>query len=93
MELKEEQSKMRLLESLGRGNRQPVTFELSSGPHKLYVEALPRFKAVCIYNGQGIRQEFIDDRSKLDQRPSAKLQEQQRQIQIRSRGGRKGHSL
>ncbi|GEM66565.1 hypothetical protein SMI01S_01710 [Sphingobacterium mizutaii NBRC 14946 = DSM 11724] len=93
MELREEQSKKRLLESLGRGNRQLVTFELSSGPHKLYVEALPRFKAVCIYNEQGIRQEFIDDRSKLDQRPSAKLQEQQRQIQIRSRGGRKGHSL
>ncbi|OYD41818.1 hypothetical protein [Sphingobacterium cellulitidis] len=94
MELRDEQNKKILLDSLGRGNRHLVTFELGSGPEKLYLEALPRFKAVCIYNEMGIRQEFIDDRSKLHQKPSAKKQEQQRQIQIMSsRGGNGGHNL
>ncbi|WP_313260647.1 hypothetical protein [Sphingobacterium sp.] len=94
MEIRDDLNKKRILDSLRRGNRQLVTFFLSSGPEKLYLEALPRFKAVCIYNEQGIRQEFIDDRTKLDQKPSAKKQEQQRQIQIKSnRGGSGRHSL
>lgn len=82
-------SRKRVLESLKRGNRQLVTFDLSGGPEKLYVEALPRFKAICIYNGEGIRQEFIDD-TKYVQRNSAKLQEQQRQIQVRRSGHQPG---
>ena len=84
-EISDPDSRKLVLESLKRGNRQLVTFDLSSGPEKLYVEALPRFKAVCIYNGEGIRQEFIDDRQHV-QRNSAKVQEQQRQIQVRRSG-------
>lgn len=88
-EISDPDSRKRVLESLKRGNRQLVTFDLSSGPEKLYVEALPRFKAVCIYNGKGIRQEFIDDRQHV-QRNGAKLQEQQRQIQVRRSGHKPG---
>lgn len=93
-ELADERSRKRMLDSLCRGNRQLVTFNLSGGRERLYVEALPRFKAVCIFNEQGIRQEFIDDRTELDQRPSAKLQELQRQVQVKARGaGKGGHRI
>lgn len=85
VELQDPESKKNLLDSLGRGNRQLVTFELSAGKERLYLEALPRFKAVCIYNEQGIRQEFIDDRQQ-QHKPNARLQEQQRQTQVKKQG-------
>jgi len=83
MELGDPESQKRLMDSLKRGNRQSVTFQLREGEQRLFIEAVPRFKAVCIYNEQGIRQEFTDDRP--CQRTGAKVQEQMRQVQLKTR--------
>ena len=50
IELKNEQDKTRLLESLQRGNRQSVTFSENGVEQKRFVEANPQFKSVAVYD-------------------------------------------
>ncbi len=50
-ELKNEQDKTTLLESLQKGNRQSVTFIQNGSEHKHFIEANPQFKSINIYDG------------------------------------------
>ena len=50
-ELGEEGQKERLLVSLQRGNLQSVTFALSNGEHRGFIEAAPKYKSVQVYDG------------------------------------------
>lgn len=50
IELKNEQDKTRLLESLQRGNRQAVTFSDNGSEQKRFIEANPQFKSVAVYD-------------------------------------------
>lgn len=64
-ELKDPQEKVRLLESLERGNRQVVTF-VGDSDQKRFIEANPQFKSVTVYdeNQKRIRQSGDDQTHK-----------------------------
>lgn len=49
-ELSDEKDKTRLLESLGKGNRQAVTLSHNGSEQKVFIEANPQFKAVIVYD-------------------------------------------
>ncbi len=49
-ELADEKDKIRLLESLGRGNRQAVTLSHNESDQKVFIQAAPQFKAVIAYD-------------------------------------------
>ena len=49
-ELDNEQDKVRLLESLHKGNRQSVTFLQNGNEQKHFIEANPQFKSINIYD-------------------------------------------
>ena len=53
-------SKAMLLESLGRGNRQSVTFEVGQGQIRMMMEAAPEFKTVHVYDQQNQKVELDD---------------------------------
>jgi len=53
-------SKAMLLESLGRGNRQSVTFQVGEGKIRMMVEAAPEFKTVHVYDQQNLKVELDD---------------------------------
>ncbi len=47
--------KIRLLESLQRGNRQAVTIQIGGQDRKIFIEAAPQFKSLNFYNTEGKR--------------------------------------
>jgi hypothetical protein len=49
-ELTNEQNKIRLLESLQKGNRQSVVFLKDGNEQKVFIEANPRFKTINVYD-------------------------------------------
>jgi hypothetical protein len=49
-ELGSEQEKIRVMESLQRGNRQAVTFNKEGTEQRMYIEANPRFKSINVYD-------------------------------------------
>jgi len=49
-ELGDPQERMRLLESIERGNRQAVTFKGQEGDQKRFVEANPQYKSITVYD-------------------------------------------
>jgi hypothetical protein len=49
-ELTNEQNKIRLLESLQKGNRQSVVFIKDGNEQKVFIEANPRFKTINVYD-------------------------------------------
>lgn len=51
-ELTNEQDKIRLTESLQKGNRQSVTFLQNGSEQKHFIEANPQFKTINIYDSQ-----------------------------------------
>jgi hypothetical protein len=50
--------KIRLLESLQRGNRQAVTLQVGGQDRKIYIEAAPQFKSLNFYNTEGKRMQL-----------------------------------
>jgi len=58
-ELSDQTEKTRLIESLQKGDRQPVTLSHNGSEQKAFIEANPQFKAVVVYdqNQQRIRQQ------------------------------------
>lgn len=54
-ELAYSDSKAMLLESLGRGNRQSVTFQVDQGQIRMMLEAAPEFKTVHVYDQQNLK--------------------------------------
>lgn len=57
-ELKDDQSKARLLDSLRKGNRQQVTLVDQDKEHKFFIEANPQFKGIIAYDGNSVRQQI-----------------------------------
>ena len=57
-ELTSDADRVKLLESLERGNRQVVTFSSEQGAQKRFIEANPQFKSITVYddNQRRIRQ-------------------------------------
>lgn len=49
-ELIDPEERKRLLESLERGNRQSVTITSANGEKKLFIEAVPQFKSINLYD-------------------------------------------
>ncbi|MHA4739645.1 hypothetical protein [Dyadobacter sp. MSC1_007] len=79
-ELLDPKERLRLLESLERGNRQSVTFKAEDGEQKWFIEANPQFKSITIYdeNQKRIRQETILSESQNGNRKTQKTSENQR---------------
>lgn len=69
-ELLDPKERVRLFESLERGNRQAVTFKGEDGEHKRFIEANPQFKSVTIFdeNQKRIRQQDILSEGQKDNR-------------------------
>jgi hypothetical protein len=49
-ELTNEQEKVKLIESLQKGNRQAVTFSKDGNEQRIFIEANPRFKSLNVYD-------------------------------------------
>lgn len=58
IELADDLSKARLIDSLRRGNRQQVTVIDQGQQHKLYIEASPQFKAIIAYDHNSVRSQI-----------------------------------
>ncbi|MEP7374608.1 MAG: hypothetical protein ABI675_14535 [Chitinophagaceae bacterium] len=73
--------KEKLIQSLERGNRQSVTMEINGQERKLAIEAVPRFKAINIYdvNGQRIKSDKLYESN--NQQQSEKQEKKQNQKQ------------
>lgn len=69
-ELLDPKERVRLLESLERGNRQAVTFKGEDGEHKQFIEANPQFKSITIFdeNQKRIRQQDVLSQGQKDNR-------------------------
>jgi hypothetical protein len=49
-ELKQDENKQKLIESLERGNRQSVTMDLGGKESKMFIEASPQFKSMNLFD-------------------------------------------
>ncbi|WP_026953572.1 hypothetical protein [Algoriphagus vanfongensis] len=54
-ELQNPEDQSRLMDSLKKGNRQSVTFQLEGGDQKRFIEASPQFKNLNIYDSNQMR--------------------------------------
>ncbi|SDF60861.1 hypothetical protein SAMN04487996_111261 [Dyadobacter soli] len=63
-ELADDTAKVRLFESLERGNRQAVTFTTDQGEQKRFIEANPQFKSVTVYDENQKRIRQAEDQGK-----------------------------
>lgn len=72
-ELSDQTDKARLLESLGKGNRQAVTLTHNGSEQKVFIEATPQFKAVIVYDQNERR--LTLDRPKQAERESSSQQQ------------------
>lgn len=76
-ELADPQERVRLLESLERGNRRAVTF-VGDGDQKRFIEANPQFKSIAVYdeNQKRIRQSGADETQKSIEQTEKKNHQQ-----------------
>lgn len=72
-ELSDQTDKTRLIESLGKGNRQAVTLTHNGSDQKVFIEANPQFKAVIVYDQNERR--LTLDRPKQAERESSSQQQ------------------
>jgi len=63
-ELSTDGDRVKLLESLERGNRQMVTFNTTQGEQKRFIEANPQFKSITVYDENQKRIRQSEDQSK-----------------------------
>lgn len=76
-ELGVEQDKIRLIESLQKGNRQSVTFTANGAEQKRMIEANPQFKSITVYdeNAKRIRQDLTEKQSEKQTASERKTQQ------------------
>jgi hypothetical protein len=76
-ELGSEQDKIRLIESLQKGNRQSVTFSENGTQQRRYIEANPQFKSITVYdeNAKRIRQDLTKENTHSQSQSHQKKQE------------------
>ena len=77
-ELKTPEDLSRLTESLKKGNRQSVTFELEGGEQKRYIEASPQFKNLNVYDSNQMRTSEIQSKSQSHSENQNKSQKQEK---------------
>jgi hypothetical protein len=75
-ELADEKDKIRLLESLGKGNRQAVTLSHNGSEQKVFIEANPQFKAIIVYDQNQRR--LTVDRPRQAERESSSQQKSEK---------------
>lgn len=93
-ELSVDFERIKLLESLERGNRQMVTFKTDQGEQKRFIEANPQFKSITVYDENQKRIRQSEDQGK-SQRKSESVSNDQGKKQSQSpdeqsEGERKG---
>lgn len=82
-ELSPQQERLKVIESLLKGNRQSVTLLGEKGEQKVYLEANPQFKAVILYD---VNYQRITPASKLKEEQQNTISERESQSQRTSRG-------
>jgi len=82
-ELAAQQERLKVIESLLKGNRQSVTLLGQQGEQKVYLEANPQFKAVILYD---VNYQRITPASKLKEEQQNTISERESQSQRTSRG-------
>ncbi|ARS35733.1 hypothetical protein [Pontibacter actiniarum] len=99
-ELKDAQEKSLLLESLRKGNRQAVTFELGEGREARYfVEASPRYKSVNVYDEHmqrvrpALSQQQAQTAGQEPQKTSQLAAWKENREEVRQKPPRKGRSI
>jgi hypothetical protein len=81
-ELQQETDTQRLLESLQRGNRQSVTLIVNEKEQKVFIEALPQFKSLNIYDSSN--QRLRSDKLYENNSQEHTMKEDRKQIQKQS---------
>ena len=68
-EMADPEQKEKLIQSLERGNKQTITMVVNGEDRKLAIEAVPRFKAINIYdtNGQRIKSDKLYESNSQEQ--------------------------
>lgn len=97
-ELTIDAERIKLLESLERGNRQVVTFSTAEGEQKRFIEANPQFKSITVYDENQRRIRQSEEQAKSQGKSEAiknepgKKQEQQPSDDVEGerKGKRKG---
>lgn len=74
-ELQNPEDQSRLMDSLKKGNRQSVTFELDGGEQKRFVEASPQFKNINVYDANQMR--ASESQSKSTSKSQSESQKQE----------------
>ncbi len=74
-ELSDDTAKVKLFESLERGNRQTVTFKTDQGEQKRFIEANPQFKSVTVYDENQKRIRQSEDQGKSQGQSESRKQE------------------
>lgn len=82
-ELATDGERIKLFESLERGNRQMVTFDTAQGEQKRFIEANPQFKSITVY----------DETSAGSGSPSSKAKRNKPQKQSRTRRAKSSSRL
>jgi hypothetical protein len=77
-ELSDQTDKARLLESLGKGNRQAVTLSSNGSDQKVFIEANPQFKAVIVYD-QNDRRLTLDRPKQAERETNSQQQPEKNQ--------------
>jgi hypothetical protein len=70
-ELAIDADRIKLLESLERGNRQVVTFNTDQGDQKRFIEANPQFKSITVYDENQRRIRQSEDQGKSQEKSEA----------------------
>ena len=86
-ELNDEQSKLRLIDSLQRGNRQAVTFVVQGVEQKHFLEANPQFKSVTVYDGSMQRINARQQAGEKQEGPSQKAGKSESKTAGKKTGG------
>ncbi|MEO9020971.1 MAG: hypothetical protein ABI237_14760 [Ginsengibacter sp.] len=76
-EMQNENDSQRLIESLQRGNRQSVTMTLDGKEQKVFVEAVPQFKSLNLYEPTG--QRIKTDKLHADNKQEVPLKQERKQ--------------
>ncbi|SEJ53038.1 hypothetical protein SAMN05216327_11248 [Dyadobacter sp. SG02] len=85
-ELVDSKERVKLLESLERGNRQSVTFKAEDGDQKRFIEANPQFKSISVYDDKQQRIRSSEEKS------NSKRQHEGTKNQLSEKEGEKDQS-
>jgi hypothetical protein len=83
-ELKNDDEKKRLIESLQKGNRQSITFIQNGNEQRMFIEANPQFKSVNVYDSNMQRVNIQSQKENNKQEQSLKQSQDKKEKQDQS---------